>query len=272
MRSYAKLGWSTARRSWFLLLLLFLYQYAMGFTLFKYVKATVVPLLHRYPGGELSESASRLFWMEAEFQLSKTGLITPYLWTFAIFVLIRMIVTPLINGGLYYTLTHNDGSQRKAFMQGVRKYAKPFLLLYALQALVTLTPLFWAVPRAVEAASVSSDWVSIGVSLLPYLFGWLAYQGVLELVFMYIGFGIVGGQGGWAGLGIVVRKALPAISLALATFGITVAIGLAAAALSLWWAGFLAVLIHQSYPLVRTLLKLWAISAQHHLWNDSKTA
>jgi hypothetical protein len=269
MWSYAKLGWSAAHRSRFLLLLLFLYQYITGFTLFKYVKATVVPLLHRYPDNELMESASRLFWIEAEFQLTKTDLITPYVWTFAIFLLVRLIVTPVMNSGIYYALTNNEGSQRKAFTLGVKKYAKPFFLLYALQSLLTLAPLLWAVPRALEAASTAYDWTSIALGILPYAAGWMAYQGLLSLVFMHICFGIVGGQSGWAGLSVVIRQALPAVLLALATFAIAGAIGLATAALSLWWAGFLALLIHQTYPLVRTLLKLWAISTQHQLWSDT---
>ncbi|MCI3926833.1 hypothetical protein MO973_42345 [Paenibacillus sp. TRM 82003] len=271
MWSYAVQGWATARRSWFLLLLLFLYQYLMGFVLFKYVKSTVVPLLHRYPGGELNDAASRLFWLEAEFQLTKTDLIQPFLWTFAGFVLLRMIATPLLNGGIYHALAHPNEGGRKAFAKGVRTYARPFLLLYALQAVVTFAPLVWIAPRVLEAAASSFDWTAIAMAVAPYALGWLAYQGLVELVFMYVGFGIVGGTGGWSSLAVFARRALPAVALALATFAIVACVALAAAALSLWWAGFFALLLHQSYPLIRSLLKLWTISAQHHLWSSSAT-
>lgn len=268
MWSYARLGWATARRCWFLLLLLFLYQYSVGFVLYKYVKSHVVPLLHRYPGGDLAESASRLFWLEAEFQLTKTDLITPYVWTFALFLLARLIVTPLINGGIYNALTRGDGGHRKAFFQGIRQYAKPFLLLYLLQTLLTFAPLLWAAPRAIELAAASADMTSMAVALLPYAAGWVAYQGLLDLIFMYICFGIVGGHGGWASLAIFLRKALPAIGLSIAIFAVAGAVSLTAAAVSIVWAGFLAVLLHQLYPVVRALLKLWSISSQHHLWSS----
>lgn len=272
MWSYAALGWSTARRSWFLLFLLFIYQYLFGYVLFNYVKSKVVPLLHRYPGGELTEFSTQLFWLEGQFRLMKTDLMMPYLWTFAIFIAFRMLLTPLMNSGIFNTLANrkDEGGSRKAFFRGIRKYAKPFLLLYLLQILLTFAPLAWIVPRLVDAGMSAQSWTSLAVVALPYALGWFAYQGLLDLIFMYVGFGIVSGHGGWNALAVIGRRSLQATGLALSVFGISCAVGLATAALSLWWAGFIAVLIHLSYPLIRILLNLWAISAQHHLWNATK--
>ncbi|HZG76795.1 MAG TPA: hypothetical protein VEZ72_13170 [Paenibacillus sp.] len=267
MWTYAKSGWLAARRSWFLLFILFFYQYVWGFAIYKYVASKVEPLLHRYPGGELTESAKRLFWLEAEFQLTKTDLIASYLWTLGALLLVRLLITPLLNAGMYNAMARGGDGQRKAFAQGVKRYAKPFLLLYGLQALLTFAPLAWIVPRALEAAASSYDWTSIATALLPYVAGWLAYQGALDLLFMYVGFGIVDGGGGWSGLALFARRALPIVALALATFGALLAISLATAALSVWWAGFLAVVIHQSFPIVRALLKLWSLRSQYDLWS-----
>jgi len=272
MWSYAALGWRTARKEWFLLFLLFIYQYVFGYVLFNYVKSKIVPLLHRYPGSDLTEFSSQLFWLEAQFRLTKTDLIMPYLWTFAIFLAFRMLLTPLINSGIYNALSNakEEGGSRKAFFRGIRQYAKPFLLLYGLQMALTFAPLAWIVPRLVEAGMSTHSWTALAMEVLPYLLGWFAYQGLLDLIFMYIGFGIVSGQGGWTALAVVGRRSLQASALGLTVFLISCAVGLATAAASLWWAGFIAVLIHLSYPLVRILLHLWAISAQHHLWNASK--
>jgi len=264
MWAYAKLGWKTARGSWFLLFILFLYQYVWGFALYKYVKATVVPLLHRYPGEELPESASRLFWLEAEFQLTKTDLVVPFLWTFGLLYLLRLLLTPLINCGVYGALSAGGG-HRKAFFASVRRHAKPFLLLYALQSLLAFGPLVWLLPRAIDAAATAYDGSTLAIALLPYIAGWLAYQGLLDLAFMHAGFAIVQGERGWTALPVLARNALPIVGLSLATFAIAAAVGLAVAALSLWWAGFIAVLLHQTYPFVRSLMKLWAIAAQLHL-------
>jgi len=267
MWSYAKSGWTAARRSWFLLLLLFLYQYGWGFALYKYVKSIVVPLLHRYPGGELPESAARLFWLESEFQLTKTALIAPYAWTIGILLLVRMVLTPLLNAGVYNVLANGREGQRKAFARGVKANAKPFLLLYGLQSLLAFAPLLWAVPRVLDGASTAFDWTGIAAAVAPYAIAWLAYQGALDLAFMYVGFGIVEGRGGWSGLALFARRALPIVALSLATFAIALAVSLATTALTLWWAGFFAVVIHQSYPIAHALLKLWGITAQFHLWS-----
>jgi len=270
MWQYAKSGWTAARRNWFLILLLFLYQYIWGFAIFKYVKSVVVPLLHRYPGGELSASASRLFWLEAEFQLVKTDLIAPYAWTLGTILLIRMLLTPLLNAGILNVLENDRGGRRKAFAQGVRTYVKPFLLLYGAQTVLTVAPLLWVGPRAFDAAATAGGLAAAASALLPYAAGWIAYQGALDLAALYVGFGIVGGRGALPGLAVFVRRAGPIVALALMVYAVTIAVSLAAAALSLWWAGFLAVLLHQSFPFVRALLKLWGIQAQFQYWSDRK--
>lgn len=272
MWSHARSGWAFARRSWFLLLLLFLYQYGWGFAILAWVKKIVVPLLHRYPGGELPESSVRLFWLEAEFQLAKTSLAAPYVWTLLGLLLARMLITPLLNAGIYNVLAADgEGKNRKKFFEGVRRHAKPFLLLYALQAILTFAPLLWAIPYAAANVSGTADWTEAAAALLPLAAGWLVYQGALDLVFMYAGFGIAGGAGALQGAAAFIRRALPAAALALSIFGISLAVSAAVSALALWWAGFLALIIHQLFPLVRALLKLWAIGTQYRLWETTRS-
>lgn len=272
MWSYAKLGWSTARRSAFLIFLLFLYQYVIGWMLFRMVKSHVIPLLHRYPGGELTDYSTQLFLLEAQFRLLKTDLIAPYLWTLGIFLALRMLLTPLINCGIFHALAHGQerGGQRRAFFRGIRQHAKPFLLLYLLQIILTAAPLIWAVPQVLERGLSALHWTETAAAAVPVLIGWLAYQGLIDLIFMYIGFAIVGGQSPWKALSIIGRRLLHVLALALSIFAVTAAIALAAAAFTLWMAGFIAVLIHLSYPLIRILVQLWAIASQHHLWTASQ--
>lgn len=269
MWSFARRGWTVARKSWFLLFLLFVYQYVWGFLLFKYVKNTVVPLLHRYPGEELPETANRLFVLEAQFQIAKTDAIMPYVWAILLFALARMVLTPLINGGIYNALhRRTEAKQRTAFFQGMKRVAKPFLLLYLLQTVLAFAPLLLLVPKLMASLQGAHDFQSIALTVIPFTIGWLAYQGILELAIMYVGFGIVSERNGWASLATFVRHLLPIMGLALLLFAITGGIGLLTTAASLWWAGFLAVLIHQLYPLVRALFKLWGIASQYQFWES----
>lgn len=274
MWSYAKRGWSTARRSAFLIFLLFLYQYVIGYLLFRYVKSHVVPLLHRFPGGELSDYSTQLFLLEAQFRLLKTDLIQPYLWAFAGFLAVRMLLTPLINCGIFSALSHGkeQGGHRRAFFRGIRTYARPFLLLYMLQIILAAAPLIWAVPQVLEYSIAAHHWTEAATRALPIFIGWLAYQGVLDLIFMYIGFAIVNHTSVWTGLAVASRRFYHVLTLSLSIFAITAGIGLATAALTLWAAGFIAVLIHLVYPLLRTVFNLWAIASQHHLWSVSQSS
>ncbi|MNG28110.1 hypothetical protein D3C84_1133230 [compost metagenome] len=41
------------------------------------------------------------------------------------------------------------------------------------------------------------------------------------------------------------------------------AAGLLLSSVSLLWAGFLAILVHQAYRFVKTMLKVWTIAAQY---------
>ena len=272
MRHYIRSGWTLARRSWFLLTLLFLYQYGWGFAILAWVKNTAVPLLHRFPGGELPEASVRLFWIETEFQLVKTSLAAPYLGTFLVLLLVRMAVTPLLNAGILTVLSSSgEGSARKTFFAGIRRHWKMFLLLYALQTLLTFVPLLWAVPYAAAHISAAADWTQAAAAILPLAAGWLAWQGLLDLVFLYAGFGVAGGAGAAAGAAAFLRRALPAAALAFLMFLISFAVSAAFSLLTVWWAGWAALILHQSYPLLRSLLKLWAIGAQYRLWETTRS-
>jgi hypothetical protein len=37
---------------------------------------------------------------------------------------------------------------------------------------------------------------------------------------------------------------------------------------SLIWAGVLAVVIHQVYPFVRTIVKVWTVASQYNVWQS----
>jgi len=270
MRHYLRLGWTFARRSGFLLTLLFLYQFAWGLAILSWVKDTAVPILHRYPGGELPEASVRLFWLEAEFQLTKTPLAEPYIRTFLLLLLARMLFTPLLNAGICSVLcASGKESARRAFFAGVRRHAGRFLMLYGLQALLTFAPLAWAIPWAAARIPEAFDWTEAAAVLLPLAAGWFVWQGVLDLVFLYAGFGVAGGTGAARGAAAFARRALPAAAVALAVFGVSFAVSAAVSALSLWQAGWIAFAVHQAYPLVRALLKLWGIGAQFRLWETA---
>ncbi|MDF2649748.1 MAG: hypothetical protein K0Q73_5553, partial [Paenibacillus sp.] len=52
MATYIKSGFRAALRQPFATIVLFLYQMGWGILLYKLVQGVLVPLMHRYPGGE----------------------------------------------------------------------------------------------------------------------------------------------------------------------------------------------------------------------------
>jgi hypothetical protein len=266
MWSFAKQGWHTARNSRYLLLLLFVYQFLSGSLLYYAVKSTVVPILYRYPDDTMADTAVRHFVMESQFYLMKTDMITPYVWGLGLFVLLRMLLTPIINSGLYPAIIHRDGDSRKAFFRGVKTNAKPFSILYLLQNVFIVPPLVWLGSKVFAALMELNDDLSVFLTLLPYIFGWFVYQGLVKLAFMYMNFGVIDGIRSSSAVRHWFRQSFGSIRLALVIAAIATMVGVLITTVSLFWAGLFAVILQLTYPLIRTLFKLWSISAQAHLW------
>ncbi|WP_166244270.1 hypothetical protein [Paenibacillus turpanensis] len=263
---YLKSGLRITWKQLFIVLVLFLYRIGWGITLYQYVKSIIVPLMHRYPAGDLPPAAVRLFLIEGQFQLFKTDLANPYLWTLLGLFAIRMLATPLLSGGLFYALHHQDQPVGTAFFRGMKRMAKPFIVYYALQTALTVLPLIWIYPHLKEAVFLVGNYEQMLLSLAPWVIGWMLYAGLIELMFMYIQFGRVAKYGVVNALLTFFRSLLPVCGLALILALITGAIALTAVGSTLWWAGFAAVLVHQAFYFFQSFFKMWGIAAQYQLW------
>jgi hypothetical protein len=268
MMTWIRKGLRSAFRQPFAVVCLFVYELLWGFYLYRYVQSFVSPLLHRYPGSALPASASQLFFAESQFRLTKTDLLEPYLWTLAGLLAVRMAVTPLLNAAVYYSLQRPDLNAGYRFFRGMKELGGPYFLLYAILVVFSAAPLPWLIGKAgalYEKHYLTSKMV---VSLLPYAGAYLAYLFLLHLLFMYMQFGRAAGVRliptllCWLGNGHRI------VGIALAVGLVALLLGAAAAGASYVWAGLTALLVHQLYPLVRMVLKVWGIAAQHALWRD----
>ncbi|ASS67823.1 MULTISPECIES: hypothetical protein [unclassified Paenibacillus] len=273
MSTYLKQGWRLTVKHLAVAVALFLYRLLWGFFLYRYVDSIIGPLLRRYPGAnEPSQGADALFWAEAQFRLMKTDLAQPVLWTLAALLLSRMIVTPLINAGLFYSIHHTAAGHEGGtlFLQGMRKAWKPVLLLYWAETLLAAAPLWWLGSRARDVVKNGSSLQEIAVSILPWAAAWLLWIGVLHLLSLSLQFGAVSRLKVSASLSAACRRLLPmaGLSLILLLFSGIIGAGFSAAAMA--WAGLAALVIQQAYHLVRTLLDLWLLTSQYACWEDSR--
>jgi hypothetical protein len=265
MLKYWSAGWKMTLWNPFLIVFFFLYQLLWGFILYRFIQSIVVPILHRYPGEGMPQELNFIFSAESQFQLMKTDLASAYLWTLAAFLLTRMIVTPLLNAGIYDSIQQTHLDKRRSFLRGVRRWALPFVLLYLLQTALALAPLYWVIPY-VEPMLLPVLSGQLDSRLLIALCVFYLYLACLKLAFMYLQFGVITGSGWLLSLKLLFSRFLKIAALSasiLVMYGLVAAVGIT---VSMVYAGLVAVLLHQLYHLVKAMFRLWEIGAQHHYY------
>ncbi|MCD1259982.1 hypothetical protein B5M42_014285 [Paenibacillus athensensis] len=266
MKLYLHQGYRKALQQPFVCIILFLYQLGWGTLLYKLVQSVVVPLMHRYPQHGEPRQAVQLFLAESQFQLFKTDLSHPYLWGLALLLLIRMLLTPALNAGVYYSLAHPELHAGYRFVKGIRSLTLPFLFYYALRLALTALPLIWLGPKAIRLLAHSLTYEAALRELLPWFIGLLVYGYALHLVFMYLQFAKARRTGALSTLLIFTLNGLPIILLAVILLAAGALLAGVAATATYIWAGLLALILYQLMPLLHTFLQVWSIAAQYQLW------
>lgn len=249
----------------FLILVLFVYQFLWGIFLFKFVQSIVVPVMHRFPEGDMPNQLN-VFFMETQFRLLKTNLADPYLYVLVLVLGMRMLLTPLINAGLFHNIHQTSTDGKRSFLTGIRKWSIPFSIVYLLRICAVLLPIIWIYP-AISAAVTSSDpWKSSMIGIAPLIAGYVMYAGILKLIAMYVQFGIVSGRGVLPSASIVLRHIASAAALSICVLAISFTAAALGVLVSMVFAGIVAIILHQVYQLIKSLFRLWEIGAQHDHW------
>lgn len=263
MKSYMKQGWRIAVKHIYIIILLFLYQLIWGFFLYRYIESAVTPLLRRWPAEAPNGAAVPLFLSEAQFQLMKTGLADPFLWLLGGLLLARMLLSPLFNAGVLYSIHHARDDSGTRFFQGIKRSWKAVSVIYALQMLLSIIPAWWLLPKGLHILLSGDTLTEMGLRLIPGAALWLLWGVALHLLSLSLQIGAVSGSGSLKSLGNAVSRLFPFIAVTLAMWGLSLAAGLFATGMSLVWAGLFTLILHQGYSFIRTLLKVWTFAAQY---------
>ncbi|GIP36547.1 hypothetical protein [Paenibacillus sp. J2TS4] len=270
MLQFIRLGWKSALRQPFVIMVLFLYRFAWGFALYELVKSVVVPLLYRYPGNASPERV-KLFLAEIQFQLMKTDLIVPYVWLLLGLFAARMLLTPFLNAALYYSVEYTRLNNGYRFFKGMKELYKSFFLYYLLQMIITLGPIYFLIPIVKKMLSQAVSYEALLVHLLPWAAGLLIYGYLIRLAVMYLQFGRTANRPLFQSLACLLKGFLPILGIAAALLLLSFLISVAVLSVVFIWAGFWAILLYQLYRFVETFVSVWGITAQHE-WYSSKTA
>lgn len=272
MRKLLGKGWDMTRRHKYVLVVLFLYRLLWGFFLYRFIDHIVTPVLARYPDGHPNSNAVQLFWIEAQFRLMKTDILNDILWMLAAMFLIRMVLTPLLNAGLFYSFRHSDDAHGTRVLAGIRKAWKPVTALYWLENGLALAPLVWLVPLAKSRLFSDPSLQDWAHRLLPLLLAWIAWSFAVHLIFQFMQFSAASGDSILGGFARACLHALPLIGVTLSIIGIGMGASLAATAASMLWTGFAAVALQQAFQLIRSLVTLWTAASQFELWKPEGAA
>jgi hypothetical protein len=266
MWKYMKQGWQLAWKQPFLFIVLFLYQWAWGVVLYRFVSQIIEPILHRYPGGSLPEASVTLFFAESEFRLLKTDLSFSYLWWLGGLLLLRMLLTPMMNAGILFSLHQKSLNSGYRFFLGIKRLSKAFFVYYLLQLVLTLLPLYWLLPLAAAKIKGALSYTELLGELLPYAAGMLGYGYLLHLLCLYVMLQRTTGER-WGQLwSPLLRSLMPMLAMTLTMLFIGATASALATGASFFWAGITAMLIYQLYHFVKIFMNLWLTSSQYQLW------
>ncbi|WEK54479.1 MAG: hypothetical protein P0Y55_18410 [Candidatus Cohnella colombiensis] len=269
MRNLLVKGWITTIQHKYVLVLLFLYRLLWGFVFYRFIDSVVTPILSRYPKEHPNEAAAQLFLIEAQFRLLKTDLMNEALLTLGAMLFIRMLLTPVLNAGLYYSFHHAVEGEGTQVLTGIRRVWKPVTMLYWLENALILLPAIWLLPLAKERFFSEASLANWAQGLLPFAIAWIIGGFLIHLMFQFMQFSVVSKEGIMQGIRQTFRRGLPLLLLTLLFIGIAIAFAAVASSITLLWSGFIAVALHQTSHLIRSLITLWTAASQYHVWRET---
>jgi hypothetical protein len=269
MIHYLKDGLQLARRQSFAIGVMFLFHFTWSVFFYQFVQNHVVSVMRRFPPQQLAIERVHLFLNESALLLFETELAKPFLWTLFIFVLVRSLISPFITAGVYDSL-HTEGPRGTIFIHGMKRLSGSFTLLFWLRNLLIAIPLYWLIPISTYRMTHADSYFSLALGLIPILLGMMLYSALLKLIFIYMQLAKTTDTELFHAMLVSFRHLLPICGLALIVFSIASLCGLLIFSSSLYWAGFLTLIIHLVYPLLQIALKVWGISVQYRFWREKK--
>ncbi len=266
MFTYIKSGFRSTLNQPFSVLVLFLYRFGWGVALYKLAQSYILPILHRYPNVEGLESQSHLFLAEAQFVLMKTDVSHSVLWLLAGLLAARMLLTPLLNAGLLFSLSNPHYNAGYRFVRGIKELWKSYALLYAGQTLLTLLPLWWILPRMKTAFLSARTYPEMASTLLPLLALLLGYSFVVRLLFLYLQLGRAASRSVGRSLGIALQSLPMMLGVAVLLLLAASLCSLAVLGSTIAWAGFWMLVLYQAYRFIQTLFSVWGIASQQEIY------
>ncbi|WP_435923308.1 hypothetical protein [Paenibacillus sp. DYY-L-2] len=269
--TYVRNGWGLVRSQFPSIIILFLYQLLWGLFLYRLIHSAVIAVLSRYPDPPPTEMSRLLYLIEGQFELSHNPAVHRYAWLLLGMVVLRLLLTPLLEAGILYGFTPPDArGTGLTLFRGMKEFWKPVSLFFLLELALLALPAVWIVPELVALLPrliPSGDRLAPMLTLMGYVLAWAAYGWIVRQVLLFAKFGYLFKTGIWASLILCMRHLLPGIAIAFILGASGAILFLLFGTVSWIWTGLIALLLQQSYPFIRSLLQVWNLSSQYQLWH-----
>ena len=269
MMQQLAMGWKNVVANKGTIFLVSLYQLLWTILIYILIERSVSPLVRALPDESVSSLATNYFWLETRFNLAKTDLILPYLYILVALLIVRMILTPLIQCGTYGTLanTYQRSETGSNFVKHVKHQWKPFLLTYWLKSIAILVPAVSVFVPIIKSLRV--NYFSLTVEQLPLLqLGLLLLWSILVSCIAYcILLGIVKQLDWKQSLMRLMNHAVKLMTIALIIASLAFTLNGLLQVTTFFLVGIISTLLFFIVPIIRTFLKAWTIST-HMLHYD----
>lgn len=265
-----KEGFHLARRQTFSVVSLFLFHLIWGVSFFRFIGQHIRSVLERFPPTEFSGERVNLFINESLLLLERTDLAKPVLWWLLVYIVVRVLLTPMLHAGIYNSLYDSHTPRGTTFIHGLRHFGGSFTWLYLLRLLLTAIPLYPAIPSIMSHWQTAHSYGELAATTLPWLIGIAIYGAVLKMLFLYIQLALITDDRLLDSVLFALRKLLPICGLALIVFATAAACTLLVYTASFVWTGFLAIVLYLGYPLVQIWFRVWSIAAQYRFWVSAR--
>ncbi len=263
MKSIIAHGWKLTGKHLPIVIFLFLYRLGWGFLIYRIVDNIVTPLLKRFPAAAPHDYAVQSFMTEAQFRLFKTDMIMPYVWTIVALMGARMLLAPFLQSGLLHSIRSQINEQTGTrFRQGIKKFWKPIMLIYWLEAIAVILPLWWIAPKLFRILMTSPALPQILIDAAPWLGGWGLWAVLVHLFSIALQIGIVQEGKLLPLLGQIMIRLLPFVLITLFMWLIAAAAASLFVLSALVWAGFLTLLLKHLGQFITTWIKIWTLASQ----------
>lgn len=265
MWTYLKNGLSLIRRLPWLFAMIVAYQIAWAAGLYNAFHSLLSPLIPRVPDGGFASLEFQILLAETQFRLYKTDAILPVATFLGGLFILRMMFTPFINAGLFYTI-HADGDRSLwLFVRGCRQLGVRFLQIHAVQWALALAP-------PLIAAVIAGGWEAIVTgsidlrNLTFFLFAYAGYSALLRLGILYVQFAETAQHRYRESVGLMLRRLLPIAGISFLLFLLYITAYSSLGLTSFVFAGFAGLVFYVLSYGIRVFFKMWEISAQYQFY------